>query len=98
MAVRSKRRMHHQGRSRPIVHFSRKVAFGIPKNGRPKPKAFQVDGAKVPLPGLAGRSAKPASDQPVPTAHRERSSYDGDTAIKLYLREIGQVKLLTPEE
>jgi RNA polymerase primary sigma factor len=29
---------------------------------------------------------------------RERSSYDGDTAIKLYLREIGQVKLLTPAE
>jgi RNA polymerase primary sigma factor len=29
---------------------------------------------------------------------RERSSYDGDTAIKLYLREIGQVKLLTPQE
>lgn len=28
----------------------------------------------------------------------ERSSYDGDTAIKLYLREIGQVKLLTPAE
>jgi RNA polymerase primary sigma factor len=28
----------------------------------------------------------------------ERSSYDGDTAIKLYLREIGQVKLLTPQE
>jgi len=31
-------------------------------------------------------------------ATRERSSYDGDTAIKLYLREIGQVKLLTPLE
>ena len=31
-------------------------------------------------------------------AARERSSYDGDTAIKLYLREIGQVKLLTPQE
>ena len=29
---------------------------------------------------------------------RESSSYDGDTAIKLYLREIGQVKLLTPQE
>ncbi|MGA2865472.1 MAG: sigma-70 family RNA polymerase sigma factor [Verrucomicrobiota bacterium] len=29
---------------------------------------------------------------------RERSAYDGDTAIKLYLREIGQVKLLTPQE
>jgi RNA polymerase primary sigma factor len=29
---------------------------------------------------------------------RESSGYDGDTAIKLYLREIGQVKLLTPQE
>ncbi|MBI5385520.1 MAG: sigma-70 family RNA polymerase sigma factor [Verrucomicrobia bacterium] len=31
-------------------------------------------------------------------ATRERGSYDGDTAIKLYLREIGQVALLTPQE
>jgi len=29
---------------------------------------------------------------------REASRYDADTAIKLYLREIGQVKLLTPQE
>jgi len=29
---------------------------------------------------------------------QQREEYDGDTAIKLYLREIGQVKLLTPEE
>lgn len=29
---------------------------------------------------------------------KERPAYDGDTAIKLYLREIGQVKLLTPQE
>lgn len=36
-------------------------------------------------------------DVPAPFA-RERSTYDGDTAIKLYLREIGQVKLLTTEE
>ena len=28
----------------------------------------------------------------------EATRYDGDTAIKLYLREIGQVKLLTPQE
>lgn len=32
------------------------------------------------------------------TPLRDRGSYDGDTAIKLYLREIGQVKLLTPLE
>jgi len=29
---------------------------------------------------------------------RETERHDGDTAIKLYLREIGQVKLLTPQE
>jgi RNA polymerase primary sigma factor len=37
-------------------------------------------------------------DTAVLTAVRERGSYDGDTAIKLYLREIGQVRLLTPQE
>lgn len=29
---------------------------------------------------------------------KERGTYDADTAFKLYLREIGQVKLLTPSE
>ena len=33
-----------------------------------------------------------------PTPQPERGSYDGDTAIKLYLREIGQVSLLTPQQ
>jgi RNA polymerase primary sigma factor len=37
-------------------------------------------------------------DEPTVARGRERMGYDGDTAIKLYLREIGQVKLLTPEE
>jgi RNA polymerase primary sigma factor len=31
-------------------------------------------------------------------AEEQRGTYDGDTAIKLYLREIGQVRLLTPAE
>jgi RNA polymerase primary sigma factor len=38
------------------------------------------------------------ADTAAPPVERERGSYDGDTAIKLYLREIGQVKLLTPQE
>ena len=42
-------------------------------------------------------AAKEVATLPAPI-ERERSSYDGDTAIKLYLREIGQVKLLTPQE
>ncbi len=36
------------------------------------------------------------TETPAPPA--ERGSYDGDTAIKLYLREIGQVSLLTPQQ
>src|SRR5260221_2949897 len=38
------------------------------------------------------------AEEPANARTRERTSYDGDTAIKLYLREIGQVKLLTPQE
>ena len=38
------------------------------------------------------------ADGTATVVERERGSYDGDTAIKLYLREIGQVKLLTPQE
>jgi len=34
----------------------------------------------------------------VATPVRERGSYDADSAIKLYLREIGLVKLLTVQE
>src|SRR6187401_3577120 len=41
---------------------------------------------------------KKADGAATPGLERERGSYDGDTAIKLYLREIGQVKLLTPQE
>lgn len=33
-----------------------------------------------------------------PVATKERGTYDADTAFKLYLREIGMVKLLTPAE
>ena len=40
----------------------------------------------------------PEHDELPAPRERERGSYDGDTAIKLYLREIGQVKLLTPDE
>jgi RNA polymerase primary sigma factor len=42
------------------------------------------------------RETTPAGE--LPAVPRDRGGYDGDTAIKLYLREIGQVKLLTPDE
>lgn len=55
---------------------------------------------ELPEPAAAIQKAAVPRDQEVvvPLPEKERSSYDGDTAIKLYLREIGQVALLTPEE
>ncbi len=53
--------------------------------------------ATSPIPDIAAITP-PVRPEPSPVVDRERSSYDGDTAIKLYLREIGQVKLLTPQE
>ena len=47
---------------------------------------------------VAATIAAPVVEDAIVPRERERTSYDGDTAIKLYLREIGQVKLLTPEE
>jgi RNA polymerase primary sigma factor len=41
---------------------------------------------------------QPAGGDTTAFIKREIERYDADTAIKLYLREIGQVKLLTPEE
>jgi RNA polymerase primary sigma factor len=41
---------------------------------------------------------KPAEGDTTAFIRREIERYDGDSAIKLYLREIGLVKLLTPQE
>jgi RNA polymerase primary sigma factor len=59
---------------------------------------------------VAARAAAPSAAEAEPrlaprveapflaAADNEPQAYDGETAIKLYLREIGQVKLLTPRE
>jgi RNA polymerase primary sigma factor len=60
----------------------------IAKNKRVT-KPFATDQSRMTVP----REAVSVAPDPKP-----RTSYDGDTAIKLYLREIGQVKLLTPQE
>jgi RNA polymerase primary sigma factor len=60
--------------------------------------------APLPPPPASGEPAAPA--EPVRPAEgdttaflrREVERYDGDSAIRLYLREIGLVKLLTPQE
>jgi RNA polymerase primary sigma factor len=61
--------------------------------------APETEASGPPAPGLpAATVAVPRDDEVQNEIARQRSSYDGDTAIKLYLREIGQVKLLTVQE
>jgi len=63
----------------------------------PKPEdlAKEEEAAKA---EEAAAAVAAQAEEPAQQRVRERNAYDGDTAIKLYLREIGQVKLLTPQE
>jgi RNA polymerase primary sigma factor len=69
---------------RKTVGFCRRKKKSAPM----KTKAI----APQPAPPPAGKGDITASIQ------QESPAYDGNTAIRLYLREIGQVKLLTPQE
>src|SRR5690348_17217600 len=73
----------------------------LPKDDEePKPEdlAKEEEALKAEQEAAAAVAVAPEPEEPADHRSRERSSYDGDTAIKLYLREIGQVKLLTPQE
>ncbi|MBI3880277.1 MAG: sigma-70 family RNA polymerase sigma factor [Verrucomicrobia bacterium] len=61
-----------------------------------KPAAKPLPPRKVKLAEPPPAAKAPPPEPPVPTRDRER--YDGDSAFKLYLREIGQVPLLTIAE
>jgi RNA polymerase primary sigma factor len=61
------------------------------------PRAHATAPAVVPAVPVPGAPPATAGDT-TQFIQREVSRYDADTAIKLYLREIGQVKLLTPQE
>jgi RNA polymerase primary sigma factor len=61
------------------------------------PAAPAVEVAFPPNPG-AGEAEHRAEGDTTAFIRKESTRYDADTAIKLYLREIGQVKLLTPQE
>ncbi len=89
-SAKSARTVATRERIRPKLKFvskSQKKAPVSKKIHLPEPQ---------PKPAIAEKP--PGYIAPLPAGERERSSYDGDTAIKLYLREIGQVALLTPEQ
>jgi RNA polymerase primary sigma factor len=72
-----------------------KPAEGVKKKTKTKAEEAEPTAAEL----EAEEISVPREIEPAPKAEeRARSSYDSDTAIKLYLREIGQVKLLTPQE
>lgn len=64
-----------------------------------EPTESQADDAYEMEPASVPAISESSSEKGVPADDKEeRTSYDADTAIKLYLREIGQVRLLTPGE
>ncbi|MEY2410676.1 MAG: polymerase primary sigma factor [Verrucomicrobiota bacterium] len=68
-----------------------------PRSPRPKSPA-KDDDFDLKAPANAGRSGVPRDADVADAPARPRDRYDADSAIKLYLREIGQVALLTPQE
>ncbi|HEY0548113.1 MAG TPA: sigma-70 family RNA polymerase sigma factor [Verrucomicrobiae bacterium] len=94
MAVKSDPKNGRKG-SLGKTRFARPAATATAEAPRSEPrvdrkqKVVKLDDA--PLVPRDTQGAEPAP-------HVERNRYDGDSAIKLYLREIGQVPLLTIQE
>jgi RNA polymerase primary sigma factor len=66
-------------------------------------KKNSIPAATVSVPPVSVAAAEkplpvPAEGDTTQFLRREAERHDGDSAIRLYLREIGQVKLLTPQE
>ncbi|MDB6067840.1 MAG: polymerase sigma factor [Pedosphaera sp.] len=86
----------------------RRTVSRLGRNSKPARTIRPARTAKPPIPapvlkapaadGVAAEEMRPIEDLVPVHIERERSTYDGDTAIKLYLREIGQVQLLTPQQ
>ena len=69
------------------VKAKRRAKISAP--AKAKPAAYVIPESAVP---------KPVEGDTTAFIRRESSRYDADTSIRLYLREIGLVKLLTPDE
>lgn len=98
MAVRKQKQKRHVNAEKPRKHAAKAepsasasapVSHKSGSNSVPKADLSEFDKPLTP-------PRKEALPETVPA--KDRGGYDGDTAFKLYLREIGQVQLLTPQE
>jgi len=104
--MRLKKRKTNPARSRPLAkRAATRRRHEVPSSSSAKAKAKAsrrrlLQSTATPAVSAPGDAASAVAEVQTEPAHteRERGSYDADTAIKLYLREIGQVKLLTPQE
>ena len=69
-------------------------AAKIQRRGKVSTPVPSIPAPPTPPPEMA----KPSEGETTTFIRNEMERYDGDSAIKLYLREIGLVKLLTPQE
>jgi RNA polymerase primary sigma factor len=90
MAAKKQRRKAIRRTVRSVSRRRNKVVH------RTKQPPDRVVARKVPPPKTA--ATRKVVTETVPPSDYAHGAYEGDTAIKLYLREIGQVKLLTPQE
>ena len=77
-------------KSAPTVQ-RKKTAAVIPAASKPAPAASTPPLTEAPVP-------TPAEGDTTRYLRQDSDRHDGDTSIRLYLREIGLVKLLTPQE
>ena len=83
----------------PAIELPAKLDELARDDEEPKPEDLAKEEPIKPEEVYEATAAIEAEEAAAPEPrNRERSGYDGDTAIKLYLREIGQVKLLTPQQ
>jgi RNA polymerase primary sigma factor len=96
MKPRVTKRKVNRRRSRA---FARKVSLPRVRKGRSrkKPRAEDSDD-RSDANNSEGKPVARETESTFAALKKERPSYDGQTAYGLYLREIGQTKLLTPGE
>ena|GEM_PF-259386 len=93
-------------RSEPVNSRNRKHSAAARGRAKGKPKLVEAgtdDSEQEPTPEQLAEEEKvviavPRDQSKIEKEQNKRGSYDGESAIRLYLREIGKVDLLTPQE